>query len=138
MVNTPPPAGARRSPLIPILIALLAAMGFHLEYPVFKGFNFNGGINVAHAFTALTIALKTLGALMIYNIFFSVALICLSGYLMTTDMFWGEEWVEELHEAAVNWVEFSVVLHVAAVLFESLRTKVNLPRAMVTGYKEIP
>jgi cytochrome b len=79
-----------------------------------------------------------LGALMIYNILFSVALICLSGYLMTTDMFWGEEWVEELHEAAVNWVEFSVVLHVAAVLFESLRTKVNLPRAMVTGYKEIP
>ena len=38
-------------------LALLLAMGFHLEYPVFKGFNFQGGINVAHAFTALLVAL---------------------------------------------------------------------------------
>ena len=38
-------------------IALLAAMGFHLDYPVMKGFNFQGGLNVAHAFTALLIAL---------------------------------------------------------------------------------
>ena len=47
-------------------IALLAAMGFHLEVPAFaagedgvsKGFNFVGGINVAHSFTALLIALS--------------------------------------------------------------------------------
>lgn len=39
------------------VIALLFAMGLHWEYPVFKGFNFNGGINIAHSFTALTIAL---------------------------------------------------------------------------------
>ena len=36
---------------------LLAAMGFHLEYPAFKGFNFQGCINVAHAFSAMLIAL---------------------------------------------------------------------------------
>ena len=79
-----------------------------------------------------------LGGLMIYNLLFSIGLICLSGYLMTTDMFWGEEWPEELHEIAVTWVELSAGLHIAAVLFESIRTKVNLPRAMVTGYKELP
>lgn len=39
-------------------IVLLAAMGFHLEYPVLKGFNFQGGLNVAHSFTALLIALS--------------------------------------------------------------------------------
>ena len=38
-------------------VALLAAMGFHLELPVLKGFNFQGGLNLAHAFTALTLAL---------------------------------------------------------------------------------
>ncbi len=38
-------------------VALLAAMGFHLEYPVMKGFDFKGGIRLAHAFTALTVAL---------------------------------------------------------------------------------
>ena len=39
------------------VILLLFAMGFHLEYPVLKGFNFQGGINVAHSFTALLVAL---------------------------------------------------------------------------------
>jgi general L-amino acid transport system permease protein len=42
--------------VLPTLAALLA-MGFHLEYPVFKGFNFQGGIQFDHAFTALTISL---------------------------------------------------------------------------------
>ena len=39
------------------VILLLVAMGLHLEYPVLKGFNFQGGINVAHSFTALLVAL---------------------------------------------------------------------------------
>ncbi len=38
-------------------IALLMAMGFHLEYPEIKGFNFTGGIAVNHSFTALLVAL---------------------------------------------------------------------------------
>ena len=47
------------------VIALLVAMGFHLEIPAFpldengkqSGFNFQGGILVAHSFTAMLIAL---------------------------------------------------------------------------------
>jgi general L-amino acid transport system permease protein len=38
-------------------ILLLWILGFHLEYPAFRTFNFQGGINVAHSFTALLIAL---------------------------------------------------------------------------------
>ena len=38
-------------------IALLVAMGFHLDYPTIKGFNFTGGLTVNHSFTALLIAL---------------------------------------------------------------------------------
>ena len=79
-----------------------------------------------------------LGALMIYNLLATLLLVGLSGFLMTTDMFWGTEWTGELHEAAVTWAEISVVLHIAAVVFESVRTRVNLPRAMVTGVKQIP
>jgi cytochrome b len=79
-----------------------------------------------------------LGALMIYNLLVAMLVIGLSGYLMTTDMFWGVEWPEEVHEASVLWAEISVVLHIAAVVFESIRTKVNLPRAMFTGYKGLP
>lgn len=39
-------------------IALLFAMGFHLEYPELRGFNFQGGISIMHSFTALVIALS--------------------------------------------------------------------------------
>ncbi len=44
--------------LVVPFVALLIAMGFHLEYPALKGFNFQGGINIAHSFTALLIALS--------------------------------------------------------------------------------
>lgn len=37
--------------------AFLFASGLHFEYPELKGFNFVGGIQIAHSFTALLIAL---------------------------------------------------------------------------------
>ncbi|WP_424928483.1 cytochrome b/b6 domain-containing protein [Amaricoccus tamworthensis] len=79
-----------------------------------------------------------LGALMIYNLLAALLIVGLSGHLMTTDMFWGVEWPETVHETAVSWTEVSVLLHIAAVIHESRRTGVNLPRAMIGGYKEIP
>lgn len=79
-----------------------------------------------------------LGALMIYNLIISLLVVGLSGHLMTTDMFWGAELPEELHEVSVAWTEVSVVLHILAVIFESKRTGINLPAAMVRGYKDIP
>ncbi|MDU8912686.1 cytochrome b/b6 domain-containing protein [Aestuariicoccus sp. MJ-SS9] len=79
-----------------------------------------------------------LGGVMILNLLGTILLLGLTGWLMTTTAFWGVEWVEEAHEALVLWAEFSIVLHIAAVLWESLRTGVNLPRAMVTGRKDMP
>lgn len=79
-----------------------------------------------------------LGALMIYNLIISMLGIGLSGYLMTTDTFWGVEWPGIMHEVFVYWAEFCVLVHIAAVLFESLRTRVNLPLSMITGNKKIP
>jgi general L-amino acid transport system permease protein len=38
-------------------IALLIALGFHLEYPEITRFNFTGGIEVLHSFSALLVAL---------------------------------------------------------------------------------
>lgn len=78
-----------------------------------------------------------LGALMIYNLLVTLIVISISGYLMTTDAFWGTEWTEELHEAAVTWAEISVLLHVCGVLLETVRSGINLPAAMITGYKRI-
>lgn len=50
------------------VIALLIAMGFHLQIPALKGFNFQGGILVAHSFTALLIALTLYTAAFIAEI----------------------------------------------------------------------
>ncbi|MCA0919753.1 cytochrome b/b6 domain-containing protein [Pseudooceanicola nanhaiensis] len=78
-----------------------------------------------------------LGALMIYNLLATMLLIGLTGWMMTTNAYWGMKWVEELHEFFVTWAEVSIVAHIAAVIWESRRTGVNLPRAMVTGVKMI-
>ena len=79
-----------------------------------------------------------LGALMIYNLLLSMVVIGGSGYMMTLNAYFGIQWVKELHELAVTWAEVSVVAHIAAVLWESRRTGVNLPLAMVTGTKTFP
>lgn len=76
-----------------------------------------------------------LGALMIYNLLVTLLVIAGSGYLMTTDAYWGVKWVEELHVTAVDWAEFSIAAHVVAVIYESRRLRVNLARAMITGKK---
>ncbi len=39
------------------MLAALYALGFHLDYPALKGFNFQGGLSFDHAFTSLTLAL---------------------------------------------------------------------------------
>jgi len=74
---------------------------------------------------------------MIYNFLGSLLMIGLTGYLLTTTLLGDAGWVKGLHEICVGWAELSVVLHILAVIFESRRTKVNLPRAMITGRKEI-
>ncbi|MDT8342846.1 MAG: cytochrome b/b6 domain-containing protein [Thermohalobaculum sp.] len=79
-----------------------------------------------------------LGALMVYNLLATMIAIGATGWLMTTTAFWGVDWVEEAHEALVNWALISVGLHVAGVLLEQWRSHVPLVRAMITGVKEIP
>ncbi len=79
-----------------------------------------------------------LGALMIVNLLATMIAIGVTGYMMTTNAFWGVDWVEEAHEMLVTWAEVSVVVHIAAVVWESRRTGVNLARAMITGRKRLP
>lgn len=76
-----------------------------------------------------------LGALMIYNMLMAMAAIATTGYMMTTVAYFGVDWVEEAHELLVTWAEISVCAHVVAVVTESRRLRVNLPAAMITGYK---
>lgn len=76
-----------------------------------------------------------LGGMMILALLLALATIVTTGWMMTLDQFWGTEWVEEVHEAAAKLTLGLVALHVAGVIFSSLRHKENLVKAMITGRK---
>ena len=59
----------------------------------------------------------------------------LTGYLQTTDMFWGDEWLEELHEGLASALLGLAGLHAAAALVVGRLEGTNLIGAMITGVK---
>jgi cytochrome b len=75
------------------------------------------------------------GGTMIVALLCAIAAIGLTGWLMTTDIFWGDERVEAIHKLTANGLVFLVVLHVSGVLVSSLSHRENLVRAMITGWK---
>lgn len=75
------------------------------------------------------------GAVMIVALLAMVAATGITGWMTTTDAFWGSDWVAEVHEAGANGILILVGLHVAGVLFSSLRHRENLIRSMLTGRK---
>jgi cytochrome b len=79
-----------------------------------------------------------LGGWMIVMLLALVTAICFTGWLYTTDAYWGVAWVGELHEALTNALIVLVVLHVLGVVFTSIRQRENLVKAMLTGMKKAP
>jgi cytochrome b len=61
--------------------------------------------------------------------------ISVTGVMMTSDAYWGAEWVEDLHEGLVYAMLGLIGLHVAGVLFSSLAHRENLVGSMITGWK---
>jgi cytochrome b len=59
-----------------------------------------------------------------------------TGWLQGTDAYWGEEWLQELHEVLANVLLLAAGLHAAAAIAMGRLERVRLVRAMLTGYKE--
>ena len=75
------------------------------------------------------------GGAMIIALLFTLSVVAGSGFAMTTDMFFGIEWVEEVHEVSATLTLVFIFLHVAGVIFSSISHKENLVRSMFTGKK---
>lgn len=73
------------------------------------------------------------GGLMILFMLGVLLLVSVTGWLQTTAKYWGEEWVQQLHEYAADLMMLTVVVHVVAVLWMQWITGVPLVRAMMTG-----
>jgi cytochrome b len=78
-----------------------------------------------------------LGGWMIVALMTTVALLGLTGWLGTTDAYWGIAWVADTHEALSDILLVLITLHIAGVVFSSLRHRENLVKAMITGHKPI-
>lgn len=61
--------------------------------------------------------------------------LCVTGYLMTLDAFWGNQTLEDIHEVLANVSLVLVALHVAGVVVASVEHGENLVRSMFTGRK---
>lgn len=82
-----------------------------------------------------TIGHNPLGGLMVLALMAMVLAIGLTGYLQGTDAFWGEEWLQDLHETLAEGLLVLVGLHVAGALVMSRLESTNLIAAMFTGVK---
>ncbi len=76
-----------------------------------------------------------LGAWMVMTLLMFLTLVSFTGWLYTTDRFWGVEWVGNAHTLSSDLLIAAVVLHISGVLFASWRERQNLIAAMIHGRK---
>lgn len=79
-----------------------------------------------------------LGGWMVVLLLGWVGAIGTTGWLQTTDAYWGSEPLEQVHTALAWSLLGLIALHLAGVLFTSLRHRENLVKAMWTGRKIPP
>ncbi len=96
------------------------------------------GRNIARRRPDTHLGHNPFGALMMFALWAAVIGLGVSGYLMTTDRFWGDETVEEIHGFLADSLIPLIALHVTAALVMSFLSKTNLVHAMITGKKNVP
>ena len=75
------------------------------------------------------------GALMMLSLMALVLLLGLTGWLQTTDQFWGVEWLQETHEILANALMVTAAVHAMAALLIGRLERCNLIAAMISGVK---
>ncbi|MBY0516813.1 MAG: cytochrome b/b6 domain-containing protein [Bacteriovoracaceae bacterium] len=65
-----------------------------------------------------------------------ILLLGLSGYLMGTDAFWGESWLEELHAYFALALKVLVLVHLIGLSYDSWKYKRKTWLGMIHGRKQ--
>lgn len=77
-----------------------------------------------------------LGALMMVALMGLVLALGVTGWMQGLDAYWGEEWLQNLHEVIGEVLLVLAGLHAAAALVMGRMERTRLVKAMVTGVKE--
>lgn len=75
------------------------------------------------------------GGAMVIALLVTILLVGLTGWLNTTDWFFGSDFMEEAHEILASLMLALVGLHILGVIHASWRHRENLVLSMVTGRK---
>jgi cytochrome b len=75
------------------------------------------------------------GVLMAFALWMLVLLVAVTGWMMDLDRFWGDEWLQRVHEALAYTLAAFAVVHIAAAIVASYLQRVNLIKSMITGDK---
>jgi cytochrome b len=78
------------------------------------------------------------GGAMIIVLLVAMAAAAATGWLLTTDAFWGSTGAQHVHSIVAHGVALLVLAHLAGVGLASIRHRENLVRAMVAGVKRAP
>jgi cytochrome b len=102
------------------------------------GFTLRYGVQVLKGAAPRYLGHNPLGGWMILALLSDTALVGLSGWLYTTDAFWGVAWVERTHDVLAISLLALIALHVTGVIVTSLSHRENLAASMLHGRKRAP
>ena len=75
------------------------------------------------------------GGAMIIALMLAMGSTAFTGWMLTTDAYWGVVWAQELHNLVAHGLLLLIGLHLAGVLLASFRHRENLIAAMILGQK---
>ncbi len=75
------------------------------------------------------------GGAMIIALIAGMAVTATTGWLLTTDAFWGDTFMQHLHHWSAHAMVLLILAHLAGVALASVRHRENLVAAMISGRK---
>jgi cytochrome b len=75
------------------------------------------------------------GGAMVVALILMMLATSMSGWVLTTDAFWGVAWMQRLHNALAHGLLLLVCAHLGGVMLASFRHRENLVAAMINGRK---